>query len=184
MNDDYRETEVGIRYARAAFDLALETKSLDKVLADLANLKALLLSSQELRTFTGSLVYRSKVKLAGLLAVAKSLKLTPLTVKLLGVLADNGRLDQLLPMITAFNNRYAAYTGVVTADVTSAVALTDAQLSSLKTTLAQTLGQQPQVNTRVDPAILGGLKVRVGSRLFDASLKTKLDSLKFALKRA
>ncbi len=183
-NGDYRETEVGIRYARAAFGLAQDTKALDRVLADLASLKALLLSSHELRTFVASLVYRSNVKLSGLLAVAKSAKLSDLTLKLLGVLAANGRLDQLLPTITAFNRMYAEHTGVVTADVTSAVALTEGQLANLKTTLAQALGQQAQINTKVDPAILGGLKVRVGSRLFDASLKTKLDSLKFALKRA
>lgn len=184
MNDQFRETEAGERYARAAFDLALDTKALDKVHGDMAALKALLLSSKELRTFVSSLVYKSDVKLAGLLAVAKSLKLNDLTKKLLGVMAANGRLNQLFALITAFNKRYAAHTGVVSAEVTSAVALTDAQLASLKTTLAQALGQTAEIATHVDPAILGGLKVRVGSRLFDASLKTKLDSLKFALKRA
>ncbi|ESQ86779.1 F0F1 ATP synthase subunit delta [Asticcacaulis sp. AC460] len=184
MNDQYRETEAGDRYARAAFGLALETKVLDKVNGDIATLKELLLSSAELRNFVTSLVYKSDVKLAGLLAVTKSAKLNTLTTNLLGVLAANGRLNQLFPVINAFNKLYAAHTGVVTADVTSAVALTDAQLDSLKTTLAQTLGQSAEINTRVDPALLGGLKVRVGSRLFDASLKTKLDSLKFALKRA
>ncbi|MBW8881735.1 MAG: ATP synthase F1 subunit delta [Asticcacaulis sp.] len=184
MNDQYRETEAGERYARAAFDLALETKALDKVSADMAKLKGLLLSSAELRTFVSSQVYKSEIKLNGLLAVAKPLKLNAMTQKLLGVLAANGRLNQLFPVITAFNKRYAAYTGVVSADVISAVPLSDAQLTGLQTTLAQALGQKAEISTRVDPALLGGLKVRVGSRLFDASLKTKLDSLKFALKRA
>jgi F-type H+-transporting ATPase subunit delta len=184
MNDQFRETEAGDRYARAAFDLALETKVLDKVNGDFAKLKELLLSSAELRNFITSLVYKSNVKLSGLTAVTKSLKLNALTNNLLGVLAANGRLNHLFPVINAFNKLYAAHSGVVTADVTSAVALTDAQLDSLKTTLAQALGQSAEINTRVDPALLGGLKVRVGSRLFDASLKTKLDSLKFALKRA
>jgi len=184
VNDQYRETEAGERYARAAFDLAVDTKSLDKVYADMAKLKELMVSSTELRTFVSSLVYKSDVKLNGLLAVTKSAKLTDLTKKLLGVMAANGRLNQLFPVITAFNKLYAAHTGVVSAEVTSAVALTEAQLANLKTTLAQALGQQAEISTRVDPALLGGLKVRVGSRLFDASLKTKLDSLKFALKRA
>ena len=72
----------------------------------------------------------------------------------------------------------------MTATVTSAVALDEAQLKTLKAELAKALGREADVTTLVDPAILGGLKVRVGSRLFDASLKTKLDSLKFAHKRA
>lgn len=184
MNDQYRETEAGERYAKAAFDLAGDAKVLDKVHGDVANLKALLNSSAELRTFVASQVYKSDIKLNGLLAVAKSLKLNALTQKTLGVLAANGRLDHLFPFITAFNKLYDAQKGIVSAEVTSAVVLSDAQLEDLKKTLAKTLGHQASISTRVDPAVLGGLKVRVGSRLFDASLKTKLDSLKFALKRA
>ncbi|WP_040308867.1 F0F1 ATP synthase subunit delta [Asticcacaulis biprosthecium] len=184
MNDQYRHTEAGNRYARATFDLARENRLLNHINKDIAKLKELLLSSAELRNFVSSQVYKSDVKLKGLTAVTASLKLNPITNNLLGVLAANGRLNQLFPVINAFEKLFAAHSGVVTADVTSAVALTDAQLDSLKTTLAQALGQSAEINTRVDPALLGGLKVRVGSRLFDASLKTKLDSLKFALKRA
>ncbi|MGA9659340.1 MAG: ATP synthase F1 subunit delta [Asticcacaulis sp.] len=185
----YQETEVGERYARAAFDLAQDNKALDKVHGDLAALKALLMSSTELRIFIGSHIYKSDIKLNGLLAVATSkkaggLKLNDLTKKTLGVLAANGRLDHLLPFITAFNKRYDALKGIVRAEVTSAVALTEQQLENLTQTLGKTLGQSADISTRVDPALLGGLKVRIGSRLFDASLKTKLDSLKFALKRA
>jgi F-type H+-transporting ATPase subunit delta len=73
---------------------------------------------------------------------------------------------------------------VVAAEVTSAIKLTAAQAKGVKAALAQALGQEPEITTRVDPSILGGLKVKVGSRLFDASLRSKLDSLKFALKRA
>jgi len=184
VNDQFRETEAGERYAKAAFALAQDTKVLDKVQGDVAALRALLLQSAELRTFIGSVVYKSNVKLAALLAVAKDLKLNDLTKKTLGVLAANGRLDHLLPFTTAFNRRYDAFKGVVSAEVTSAVALSEPQLENLKKTLATALGHSADISTRVDPAILGGLKVRVGSRLFDASLKTKLDSLKFALKRA
>ncbi|MDV6331605.1 ATP synthase F1 subunit delta [Asticcacaulis sp. 201] len=188
-SDQYRETEAGERYARAAFDLAQDTGVLDVVHGDVANLKALLIASGELRTFVGSQVYKSDVKLKGLLAVATAKKgagltLSPLTEKILGVLAANGRLGDLFPFINAFNALYAAHKGIVSAEVTSAVALSDVQLEDLKKTLAKTLGHSADISTTVDPAILGGLKVRVGSRLFDASLKTKLDSLKFALKRA
>lgn len=188
-NQQFRETEAGERYARAAFDLAGDNKVLDAVHGDIVALKALLTSSAELRTFVASQVYKSDVKLNGLLAVAEGkkaagLKLNDLTKKALGVLAANGRMDHLFPFITAFNKLYDAQKGIVSAEVTSAVALSDAQLEDLKKTLAKTLGQSAEISTRVDPALLGGLKVRVGSRLFDASLKTKLDSLKFALKRA
>jgi F-type H+-transporting ATPase subunit delta len=183
-NQQFRETEAGERYARAAFDLAGDSKVLDAVHGDIVALKALLLSSAELRIFVASQVYKSDVKLSGLLAVAAGLKLNDLSKKALGVLAANGRMDHLFPFITAFNKLYDAQKGIVSAEVTSAVPLSDAQLEDLKKTLAKTLGQSAEISTRVDPALLGGLKVRVGSRLFDASLKTKLDSLKFALKRA
>ena len=189
MNDQFRETEASARYAKAAFELAQDTNVLDVVHGDLAALRALLLSSTELRTFVGSQVYASGVKLNGLLAVAEGkkaggLKLNDLTRKTLSVLAANRRMSELLPFITAFNRLYAAHKGIVSADVISAVPLSAEQLEDLKTALGKTLGHAADISTSVDPALLGGLKVRVGSRLFDASLKTKLDSLKFALKRA
>ena len=189
MNDQFRETEAAARYAKAAFELAQDGKVLDKVHGDLAALRALLLSSNELRTFVASQVYKSDVKLNGLLAVAQDktsggLKLNDLTRKTLSVLAANRRMSEILPFITSFNRLYAAHKGIVSADVISAVPLTAAQLEDLKTALGKTLGHAADISTSVDPALLGGLKVRVGSRLFDASLKTKLDSLKFALKRA
>lgn len=184
MNDQFRQTEAGERYARAAFELAQDQKVLDVVHGDIGQLKALLLQSAELRNFVSSVVYTSEIKLSGLLAVTKSLKLNSLTQKLLGVLAANRRLGELFPVINAFNTLYDAYKGVVNAEVVSAVPLSAPQLDDLKKTLAKALGQSAEISTSVDPAILGGLKVRVGSRLFDASLKTKLDSLKFALKRA
>ncbi len=184
MNDQFRETEAGERYARAAFDLAQEQGQLDAVHGDIGTLKALMLASAELRTFVSSVVYSSDIKLSGLLAVTKKAKLKPMTNKLLGVLAANRRLGELFPVINAFEKLYAAHKGIVSAEVVTAVPLSEPQLDDLKKTLAKTLGQSAEISTSVDPAILGGLKVRVGSRLFDASLKTKLDSLKFALKRA
>ena len=81
-------------------------------------------------------------------------------------------------------NWFIAALRPLSAQVTTAIALTDAQAKGLAAALRQALGKDPEIETRVDPAILGGVKVRVGSRLYDASLKSKLDSLKFALKRA
>ncbi|WP_443748799.1 ATP synthase F1 subunit delta [Asticcacaulis solisilvae] len=184
MNDQFRETEAGDRYAKAAFELAQDQGVLEAVHKDLATVKALLLQSAELRNFVASFVYTSDLKLKGLLAVTASLKLNPLTNKVFGLLAQNRRLGDLFPFLNAFSKRYDALKGIVNAEVTSAVPLSDEQLGNLKAALGKALGQSAEVSTVVDPAILGGLKVRVGSRLFDASLKTKLDSLKFALKRA
>ena len=87
-------------------------------------------------------------------------------------------------LIAGFERLSAAHRGVVAAEVTSAVKLSAAQTKALKAVLAKSLGKDPEITARVDPLILGGLKVKVGSRLFDASLRSKLDSLKFALKRA
>jgi hypothetical protein len=101
-----------------------------------------------------------------------------------GLLATNGRASLLPSIITSYEALSAKARGAVSAEVTTAVALSPAQAKGVAAALRQALGKDPEIETRVDPAILGGIKVQVGSRLFDASLKSKLDSLKFALKRA
>ena len=123
MNDQFRETEAGERYARAAFELAQEQGLLDAVHGDIATLKSLMLESAELRHFVSSVIYSSDVKLKGVLAVTKKAKLKPMTTKLLGVLAANHRLGELFPVITAFNKRYDAYKGIVNAEVVSGFSL-------------------------------------------------------------
>jgi F-type H+-transporting ATPase subunit delta len=179
-----QDSEVADRYAKAAFGLAIDRSALEAVHKDLASLKAALRESDDLRKVLGSALLSSESKHKGLMAVVASAKFHAITQNLLGVLAHNNRLSQTLAVINAFNRRYDAHKGVVAVEVTSAVPLSGAQLDGLTDALNQALGQKSDINTRVDEDILGGLKVRVGSRLFDASLKTKLDSLKFALKRA
>lgn len=184
MSEVFQENEAGIRYARAFFDLALENGDLEKVYADLGKISGLLSESADLRRFVASAVFDSATKAKGVTAVTKSLKLQALTKKLLGVLATNNRLSQLGAVIASFNKIYASHKGIVSAEVTSAVPLSDAQTKTLTAALKKALGAAPEITTKVDETLLGGLKVRVGSRLFDASLKTQLDSLKFALKKA
>ena len=111
-------------------------------------------------------------------------KLNATTQKFLGLLAANGRAGILASVITGFEKLSAIHRGAISAEVTSAVALTAAQNKAIAAALRQALGKDPEIETRVDPSILGGIKVKVGSRLYDASLKSKLDQLKFALKRA
>lgn len=184
MADDFRTTEVGERYAQALFDLADETKALDAVRADLKSLRAAWGESADLRRLLTSPVIASDDQAKGLTAIADKAKFNGTTKKFLGLLAANGRARDLTAVIAAFDALYAKKTGVVAAEVVSAQALSAAQLKSIQSALRTALGKDPETTVRVDPSILGGLKVKVGSKLFDASLKTKLDQMKFALKRA
>lgn len=184
MADETKATDAGQRYAQSLFELTIESGSLTKVEADLKSLKAMVADSADLRRLIASPAFSAEEKGKGLTAVAKKAGFQPLTVKFLGLVAANGRTADLLGAISAFIELSAKHRGVVTAEVVSAVALSPVQLKGVQTALAQALGKTPEVSTRVDPSLLGGLKVRVGSRLFDASLRSKLDSLKFALKRA
>lgn len=182
--DDFRTTEVGERYAQALFDLADETKALEAVRADLKSLRAAFGESADLRRLLTSPVIASDDQAKGLTAIADKAKFNGTTKKFLGLLAANGRARDLTAVIAAFEALYAKKTGVVAAEVVSAQALSAAQLKSIQSALRTALGKDPETTVRVDPSILGGLKVKVGSKLFDASLKTKLDQMKFALKRA
>jgi F-type H+-transporting ATPase subunit delta len=182
--NDSKAGEVGARYATALFDLAKEAGSIATVSADLKSLKTMLAESADLRTLVGSPVFDAEAKAKGLAAIAERAGFAPLTKKFLGLLAGQRRASSLRDVITAFDALAAAWRGVVSAEVTTAIPLSPSQTSGLAAALRQALGADPEIETRVDPAILGGIKVRVGSRLYDASLKSKLDSLKFALKRA
>jgi F-type H+-transporting ATPase subunit delta len=182
--DETKATDAGQRYAQSLFELTIENGSLQKVEADLKSLKAMVADSADLRRLIDSPAFSAEDKGKGLVAVAVKAKFDMLTTKFLGLVATNGRTGDLLGAISAFVELSAKHRGVVTAEVVSAAALSPAQLKGVQTALASALGKTPEVSTRVDPSLLGGLKVRVGSRLFDASLRSKLDSLKFALKRA
>jgi F-type H+-transporting ATPase subunit delta len=184
LADDFRTTEVGGRYAQALFDLALETGRLDAVRADLTSLKAAWIESADLRRLARSPVIPAQDQQKGLTAIADKARFEATTRNFLGLLAQNGRARDLMAVISGFEVLYSRHTGVVAAEIVSAQALTAAQLETLRTAIATALGKDPEIAARVDPAILGGLKVKVGSKLFDASLKTKLDQMKFALKRA
>ncbi len=175
---------MGARYARALFDLCIETGVLDAVEADIKSLKAMVSGSKDLRVFLNSPGYSAEDKAKGLAAIAGRAEFAPTTRRFLGVLAANRRAGALAPIIEAFERLVEAHRGVISAHVTTAIALSPAQTDTLSAALRSALGKDPLIETHVDPAILGGVKVRVGSRLYDASLKSKLDSLKFALKRA
>jgi F-type H+-transporting ATPase subunit delta len=182
--DDSKATDVGARYAQALFELAKSQGDAGAVEADLKSLKAMRAESADLRTLIGSAVIDAAAKGRALAAVADAAQFGPTTRKFLGLVAANRRASAIPSMITSFEKLAADDRGAVSAEVTTALPLTDAQAKALAASLRTALGKDPEIETKVDPAILGGLKVRVGSRLYDASLKSRLDSLKFALKRA
>ncbi|HEX2801660.1 MAG TPA: F0F1 ATP synthase subunit delta [Phenylobacterium sp.] len=184
MADDSKASNVGDRYASALFDLASDNNEVAAVEADLKSLKLALAESRDLRVLVASPAFSAEDKGKGLAAIAAKAKFRPTTVKFLGLLAANGRVGALASAITGYEALSAKARGAVSAEVITAVPLSPAQSKGVAAALRQALGKDPEIATRVDPAILGGIKVRVGSRLFDASLKSRLDSLKFALKRA
>ncbi|MBU1326400.1 MAG: F0F1 ATP synthase subunit delta [Alphaproteobacteria bacterium] len=184
MADEFRTTEVGDRYAQALFDLAEETGALDAVRADLKSLRAAWGESADLRRLLTSPVMKAEDQSRGLLAVAAAAGFAQVTRNFLGLLSQNGRGRDLTGVIAGFDRLYAKKTGVVSAEIISAQPLPAAQMTKIQSALRAALGKDPELSARVDPSILGGLKVKVGSKLFDASLKTKLDQMKFALKRA
>ena len=148
------------------------------------SLKGMIAESADFRTLLASPRFTSEDKAKGLSAIAARAGLSDTTVKFLGVLAANRRAGALAPIIQAFERLVEDHRGVILAHVVTAIPLSPAQADALTAALRASLGKDPRIETHVDPAILGGLRVRVGSRLYDASLKSKLDSLKFALKRA
>ena len=184
MADDSKTTDVGARYAQALFDLAKDGDSITAIEADLKTLKAMLAESTDLRRLLPSPVFKSDVKGKVLLALADAGAFNATTKKFLGFLSQNQRVSALPSIITSFEQLSAAHRGVVTAEVVTAIKMTAVQTKAVAAALQKALGKAPEIETRIDPSILGGIKVRVGSRLFDASLRSKLDSLKFALKRA
>lgn len=184
MADDSKATDVGVRYAQALFELAKDRGETAAVEADLKSLKAMRVESADLRTLIASPAFDLDQKARGLGAIAGAAGFADTTRKFLGLVAANRRAAALPAMIAAFEKLAAEDRGAISAEVITAMPLTPAQSHALAASLRTALGKDPEIEIRVDPAILGGLKVRVGSRLYDASLKSRLDSLKFALKRA
>ncbi|HWW65016.1 MAG TPA: F0F1 ATP synthase subunit delta [Sphingomonadaceae bacterium] len=176
------QASLGGRYATALFELARDEKKLDSVEASLASLKAALAESVDLDRLISSPVISRTTAASAIAATAEVMKLDPLTTRFLGVLAQNRRLSQLRSTIAAFTQLAAAHRGETTAEVVSAHPLDTAQVDALKARLKAQLGRDVTVDLSVDPAILGGLIVKVGSRQIDGSIRTKLNNLAHAMK--
>jgi len=170
------------RYAIALYDLADEKGALDAVAGDLAALQKLIDESDDFRRFIKSPVLSRGDQSKGIAAISEKAQLAPLTRQFLGLVAANRRLFALPGMITGYQEILADRRGKAAAHVTSAAPLDDTQRTSLIEALKKSVGRNVDIVTKVDPSILGGLIVKVGSRMVDSSIKSQLQRLKLAMK--
>jgi F-type H+-transporting ATPase subunit delta len=170
------------RYAAALFDLADERQALDTVAGDLATLRAMLRDSADLRRLIRSPILSRAAQGKSIAALADKAGISALTRNFLGLLAQNRRLFALADMTDAYLNRLAEKRGEVSAHVVTAQELSPAQRAAVNEQLRKAVGRKVAIDIEVDPGLLGGLVVRVGSRMVDASLKSKLHRLQLAMK--
>ncbi|MEQ8399537.1 MAG: F0F1 ATP synthase subunit delta [Roseitalea porphyridii] len=175
-------SSVADRYARSLHELAAEAGKVEAVEAALGDFETLISESAELKRLIERPVFSADEQAAAMDAILAKAKMEPLASNFMHVVARNRRLFALPAMIRAFRDIAARERGEVTAEVTSAAELNATQEKQLKATLKEVAGKDVKLSVTVDPSILGGLIVKLGSRQIDTSLKTKLSSLKLALK--
>ena len=180
--DDTNTASVPGRYASALFELAREQKQLPTVETDLGRFEALLNGSADLQRLVRSPAFSGNEQSKAITAVLAKANIGGLAGNFLSLLAKNRRLFAVSDMIKAFRAIAARERGEVTAEVTSAQPLSDAQTTALRDQLKTTVGKAVSLQTKVDPSLLGGLIVKIGSRMIDSSLRTKLSMLKVAMK--
>ena len=173
---------VAERYASSLFELALEAGSIDAVGADLNRFQAMIDSSDDLKRLVLSPVFSAEDQTKAVVALCEKAGLGGLVANFLKVVAGNRRLFVISGMIASFRQIAARHRGEVSAEVTSAHALSTEQENELKAALKSVTGKDVTIAVSIDPSILGGLIVKVGSRQIDTSLRTKLSTLKLALK--
>jgi F-type H+-transporting ATPase subunit delta len=172
------------RYATALFDLAKEGNAVEAVAADLERFDALIADSADLNRMVRSPVFSADEQLQALSAVLERAGIGGLTAKFLKLITSNRRLFAVRDMVRAYRKLVAADKGEATADVTVAEALKDEHLNALRSALKAVSGKDVDLHVKVDPTIIGGLVVKLGSRMIDSSLRTKLNSIRHAMKEA
>jgi F-type H+-transporting ATPase subunit delta len=170
------------RYATALFELAEADQAFDEVERDLARFGDMMDASEDLVRMVRSPVFSADEQERAVAAVLDKAGIGGLTGNFIKLVARNRRLFAIRDMIRSYRALLAEHRGEVTAEVTSAETLSDAQLGALKDELRISIGRDVQIETRIDASLLGGLVVKVGSRMVDSSLRTKLQSLKIAMK--
>lgn len=182
--EDPSVSGVSGRYATALFELARDEKSVDAVKADLDRFEAMLADSADLKRLVRSPVFSAGEQSKALTAVLEKAEIAGTSANFLKVLTANRRLFIVADVVRGFRALVAKFKGEATADVTVAEALNEKNLDALKTALKSVTGKDVALNVKVDPSIIGGLVVKLGSRMVDSSLRTKLNSIKHAMKEA
>jgi F-type H+-transporting ATPase subunit delta len=182
--EDPSVSGVSGRYATALFELARDESAIDAVTADLDRFNAMLEESADLKRLVRSPVFSADAQLRALSAVLERAGITGVPANFLKVLTANRRLFAVAEVIRAFRALVARFRGEAAADITVAEALSDKNLDALKAALKSVTGKDVTLNVKVDPAIIGGLIVKHGSRMIDSSLRTKLNTIKHAMKEA
>ena len=173
------------RYARALFELALDAKSVDPVKADIEKFAAMIAESADLNRLVRSPVYGAEERRRALAAVLAKAEIGGLAANFLMFVTANRRLFSIGEIIRDFRKLVAKWKGEVTAEVTAAEKLSDAHLEAIKSALKSITGEKSvDLHVKIDPAIIGGLTVKLGSRMVDSSLRTKLNAIKHAMKEA
>ncbi len=170
------------RYATAVFELAQEEKAIETLERDFGALKAMIAESPDLARLVRAPVFSRDEQAKGMKGVLRAMQASPLATRLVLMLASKRRLFVLVDIIKAFERLVAQLRGEVSAQVTSARPLNDTQIEELKNILRSKLGREARLETKVDPSLLGGLVVKVGSRMIDSSLRTKLNGLRLAMR--
>ena len=171
------------RYAGALYALAIDSGRVDSIHDELGRLSDLIDESQDLRKLLETPILSREEQKRAITTVMEKAGADSLTLKVLGTLASNGRLSVLPHVIQAFQQEHARRRGKVSAEVTSAIPLDDNRKSVVEKTVARLAGSDKVLlSMRVDPSLIGGLVVRIGSRMIDTSIKTKLSRLESAMK--
>ena len=175
-------TGIAVRYARAVYELAKESSTVAELQTDISTLTAAIAESTDFNALIHSPVYARSEQAAAVIAIAKAAKIGPLVTNTLALMADKRRLFVLPQLLQSLRDIIAEENGEVTADVTSAKALTKAQSARLAKTLKTRMGKDVTINASVDESLIGGLIVKVGSKMIDTSIRSRLSSLQNAMK--
>ncbi len=180
--DGPQDSGLAGRYATAVFELAQEEKSIETLEKDFTAIRGALASSVDLARLVRSPVFSRDEQARAVRAVLEKMSVSTLCRNFVLLLAAKRRLFALVDIMRAFDNMVAKMRGEIRATVTSARALDDGQVAELKSVLKSKLGREPRIETKVDPSLLGGLVVKVGSRMIDSSLRTKLNGIRAAMR--
>jgi len=182
VSDSSISSGIAERYATAVFEIVKENDNLPRLEENLNDLSAALGDSQDLREMLVNPVYTREEQAAAVAALGKAMKLIPAMQNVLSLMASKRRLFVVPHMVARLQAMLADHKGEITAEVTSAQELTDAQAASLAETLKAKVGKDVKINATVDESLIGGLIVKVGSKMIDTSIASKLNSLQNAMK--